>query len=145
MFTTAVSENFYKTRGNQRSKKLLLSCHLLQKKVTSPWTYTKTNPTEEAPSGVSPRSDTAAAGSNQYYFVGYLSKGISNQRSWEWEILSGQDGHYVTGSQSAVIPAGQKPRWKFIQSFSLQDVSLGPVSFEAIFVVHSPSSHSRVW
>lgn len=113
MFTTAVSENFYKTRENQRSKKLLLSCHLLQKKVTSPWTYTKTNPTEEAPSGVSPRSDTAAAIS--IIMLATSAKESVTKGHGNGKILSGQDGHYVTGSQSAVIPAGQKPHWKFIK------------------------------
>lgn len=132
MFITAVSENFYKTHGNQRSKNLLLSCHLLQEKVTSPWTYTKTNPTEEAPG-------TGAKGSNEYYFVGYLIKGHGNGRSFQGRMNT------KTGSQSAVTPAGQKPCWKFIHSCSLQDASLGPGSFAAIFVVHSPSSHPGVW
>lgn len=83
MFTTAVSENFYKTHGNQRPKNLLLSCHLLQKKMTSPWTYTKTNPTEEAPG-----TGTAAKGSNEYYFVGYLIKGHGNGRSFQVRMNS---------------------------------------------------------
>lgn len=86
-------------------------------------------------------SDTAATGSNEYYIVGYLSKRINNQRSWEWEILSDQDGcTWQDHSKQSFLQA----RKKFIQSFSLQDVSLGPVSFAAIFVVHSPSSHPRL-
>lgn len=35
---------------------------------------------KEAPSTVLPASDATATGSNEYYFVGYLSKEIDNQR-----------------------------------------------------------------
>lgn len=51
----------------------------------------------------------------------------------------------MTGSGTAAVPAGQQPLRTCIQSFSLQDVGLDPVSFAPVFVVHSPSSHLRVW
>lgn len=38
------------------------------------------NNTNEAPSSVSPASDTTATDSNEYYFVGYLGEEIDNQR-----------------------------------------------------------------
>lgn len=66
-----------------------------------------------------------------------ITKGHRNGRSFQIRT-------HVTGSQPAVIPAGQKPCWKCMQSFSLQGVSLGHVSFAAISVAHSPSSHPRV-
>lgn len=66
-----------------------------------------------------------------------IPKGHRNGRSFQIRT-------HVTGSQPAVIPAGQKPCWKCMQSLSLQGVSLGHVSFAAISVAHSPSSHPRV-